>query len=139
MSSNKKPRLPNVTAYFVFADEVRTTVRDELVAAAQEGVKVGVAQVGKQIGALWGKLTEEEKNKYKEIAAAKTTELRAKLVSYTSTHLCMHLRIRLRIHYEASYVELSPLSLFCLCIIIIIYKHVHMNNIGGGTSSRGSS
>ena len=55
------------TAYFLFSDENRASAKAELEAA---GSKLGVAQVAKLVGQRWGALSDEEKQKYKERAAA---------------------------------------------------------------------
>lgn len=54
--------------------------RRSLHRAPGEGAKVGVAEVGKAIGEKWKALTEEDKARYKELAAQRTAELRAKAV-----------------------------------------------------------
>ena len=66
-----------VTAYFLFAEEHRASVRQELLDAAGEGQKVGVADVGKAMGDKWRGLSDEEKDRYKQLAQTKTEELRA--------------------------------------------------------------
>jgi DNA-directed RNA polymerase I subunit RPA43 len=65
------------TAYFLFAEEHRAAVRQELLDAAGEGQKVGVADVGKAMGDKWRGLSDEEKERYKQLAQQKTGELRA--------------------------------------------------------------
>ena len=61
------------TAYFLFAEEQREAVKAELL--ARDG-KAGVAAAAKEIGALWGKLSDEEKQVYKERAQQKAQEVR---------------------------------------------------------------
>ena len=68
----KPPRGP--TAYFIFADEKRDTVKQAIQEAAPDG-KAGVAAVGKAIGELWGKLSDEEKQGYKYLAAQRGAAL----------------------------------------------------------------
>lgn len=86
LATNMPPkRAPTFTAYFVFAETVRASVTEELRAAPGAEGKVGVAQIGKAIGEKWRELSEDEKNKFKEAAAAKTAAARAKLVRVLSS------------------------------------------------------
>lgn len=64
------PRGPS--AYFLFAEEQREIVKAEL---QKHDGKVGVAAIGKEIGARWQMLTDEQKKTYKE----KAQELKAQL------------------------------------------------------------
>lgn len=57
------PRGPS--AYFLFAEEQREIVKAEL---QKHDGKVGVAAIGKEIGARWQMLTDEQKKTYKEKA-----------------------------------------------------------------------
>jgi histone H3/H4 len=61
------------TAYFLFADDVRANVTSEI---RERGGKVDVAAIGKAIGVLWKELTEEQRQKYKDIAAGKSKEIK---------------------------------------------------------------
>lgn len=67
------PRAP--TAYFIFAGECRPQVMKELQDQSENG-KVSIAVVGKTIGAKWAELSDEEKQKYKDLAAQKAQELK---------------------------------------------------------------
>jgi len=66
------PRGP--TAYFLFAGEVRESVQAEI--AAENDGKANVAAVGKAIGLRWQQLSDEEKQRYKDLAAQKAAELK---------------------------------------------------------------
>ena len=52
-----------VTAYFAFSNDNRAAVRLELQAAAEEGAKIGVADVAKGLGKKWADLSDEEKER----------------------------------------------------------------------------
>ncbi|PSC76788.1 Tryptophan-tRNA ligase [Micractinium conductrix] len=69
------------TAYFLFSDENRASAKAELEAA---GSKLGVAQVAKLVGQRWGALSDEEKQKYKERAAALQVEAAAAAAEATA-------------------------------------------------------
>lgn len=56
-----------LTPYFIFSGEHRSRVKEKLL-AERGGGKVSVGDVAKEIGFLWGQLTEEEKKKYKDAA-----------------------------------------------------------------------
>lgn len=62
------------TAYFLFSEEHRAAAKADL--AAQDGAKAGVAQVAKLVGAKWAALSDEEKQQYKDRAAAKTRQMK---------------------------------------------------------------
>ena len=66
------PRAP--TAYFIFAGEVREDVQREV--AEQNDGKAPVGLVGKAIGKRWSKLTDEEKQKYKDLSQQKAQALK---------------------------------------------------------------
>lgn len=66
------PRAP--TAYFLFTAEVRADVHKELLATSSDG-KVSVATVSKAIGEKWRHMSDEEKQRYKDLAAQKAAEL----------------------------------------------------------------
>lgn len=54
------------TAYFLFSDEHRSSAREELQAAADDGAaKVSVAEVAKALGQRWKALTDEQRAEYK--------------------------------------------------------------------------
>lgn len=55
-----------LSAYFIFAGEVRQTIHDEI-AATNDG-KASVALVGKAIGERWKQLSDEEKKRYQDKA-----------------------------------------------------------------------
>ncbi|KAI8103997.1 hypothetical protein M9435_006523 [Picochlorum sp. BPE23] len=57
------------TAYFIFTGEQRPHVREKLL-AERGGDKVSVADVAKEMGAMWRQLSDDEKQKYKDAAAA---------------------------------------------------------------------
>jgi hypothetical protein len=61
------------TAYFVFTEEHRAAAKAEL---ESQGAKAGVAQVAKLVGAKWAALSDEEKQLYKDRAAARAQELK---------------------------------------------------------------
>lgn len=71
------PRGP--TAYFIFAGEHRAAIHEEI--AAQNNGKASVALVGKAIGVKWNQLTDEQKQKYKDLAAEKARELKGKAIT----------------------------------------------------------
>ncbi len=58
-------------AYFAFTEEHRAEEREKLLKGREEGAKVSVADVAKALGSRWKTLSEEEKQKYKDTAAAK--------------------------------------------------------------------
>lgn len=70
---DKMSRAP--TAYFVFANEQRAEVLKELAAQSENG-KPSVAKASKVIGERWKALSDEERQKYKDIAAQKSAELK---------------------------------------------------------------
>ena len=65
-SATAKPG--GITAFFVFSNELRESVRHELEQAAPEGSKVGIGEVAKRIGELWKALCDEDRARYKAIA-----------------------------------------------------------------------
>ncbi len=79
-------RAKATTAYFVFTEEKRKAVRDELVAhiIAEQGPaadgaplptpKVAVPLVAKALGQKWKALSDEERQHYKELAAQKAQQ-----------------------------------------------------------------
>jgi len=68
------PRGP--TAYFLFTAEHRSAVQEELKSkAASEDEKFSVAAVSKAIGEKWRLLSDEEKQRYKDLAAEKAAEI----------------------------------------------------------------
>ena len=75
MSGSK--RAPS--AYFIFGGEQRNVIREELLAEKRkelgDDAKVSVADVAKEIGRRWKELTEEERQRYKDVSAAKAKEL----------------------------------------------------------------
>ena len=66
------PRAP--TAYFIFMAEVRKEISEEV--AAENDGKAPVGKVGKAIGARWNQMTDEEKRRFKDIAAEKAKEIK---------------------------------------------------------------
>jgi DNA-directed RNA polymerase I subunit RPA43 len=64
------------TAYFLFADDVRANITADI---RERDGKVNVAAIGKAIGVLWKELTEEQRQKYKDIAAKKSKEIKERL------------------------------------------------------------
>lgn len=64
------------TAYFLFAEEQRSIVRDELVSKV-EGGKVSVAEVAKVIGEKWRNLSDGDKQKYKDLAQKAAEQFKA--------------------------------------------------------------
>jgi hypothetical protein len=70
--ADKKVKGP--TAYFVFSEENRAEVHTELLKDQPEGAKVSVAVVAKALGERWKALADEDKQKYKDIAAKKKAE-----------------------------------------------------------------
>eukprot|EP00887_Chlorella_sp_A99_P005767 scaffold1.g5767.t1 len=70
----KGPRGPS--AYMLFANEQRAAVAAELKAA---GGKAGVGEVGKAMGERWGALTDEDKQRYKDLAVQKAAERQEQL------------------------------------------------------------
>lgn len=65
------------TAYFVFSEEQRQSVRSEILAERGEGAKASVCEVAKAIGKRWKGLSDEEKDAYKQKAAARAQEAHA--------------------------------------------------------------
>lgn len=63
-----------VTAYFAFSNDHRAAVRQDLETTAEEG-KVSVAQVAKSLGHKWAELSEEEKQRWKNVAKERTEAL----------------------------------------------------------------
>ena len=59
------------SAYFLYVEEQREGVKAEL---AAEGAEVTLGSVGKRIGEKWRALSDEEKQKFKDLAAQKTEE-----------------------------------------------------------------
>lgn len=76
-----KPRGP--TAYFIFSEEQRQGVQQELLKQQPEGAKVSVAIVAKAIGEKWRALTDEQKTHYKELAQQRAQQAAA---TGNSTH-----------------------------------------------------
>ena len=70
--ADKKIKGP--TAYFAFTECTRAAVQSELLKDQPEGSKVSVAVVAKALGERWKALAEEDKQKYKDIAAQKKAE-----------------------------------------------------------------
>eukprot|EP00884_Botryococcus_braunii_P022402 jgi/Botrbrau1/8846/Bobra.50_2s0006.1 len=64
------------TAYFIFSEEKRAEARAECLQDATTE-KVSVAVVAKKIGEKWRALPEEERKRYKELAAQKSVEASA--------------------------------------------------------------
>ena len=77
MSGSK--RAPS--AYFIFGGEQRHEIREALLAEKRkelgDDAKVSVADVAKEIGRRWKELSEEERQRYKDVSAAKAKELAA--------------------------------------------------------------
>lgn len=68
------PRGP--TAYFLFTAENRSAVQEELKSkATSENEKISVAAISKAIGEKWRSLSDEEKQRYKDLAAEKAAEI----------------------------------------------------------------
>ena len=65
------------TAYFVFSEEQRQSVRGEILAERGEGAKASVCEVAKAIGQRWKGLSDEEKEAYKQKAVARSLEAHA--------------------------------------------------------------
>lgn len=79
------------TAYFVFADQHRKQVKDELQALG-EGAKVSVGAVGKALGAKWSALSDEEKLVYKDLAKQRAQGGRlCGVPAWSSSAPCMQL------------------------------------------------
>lgn len=57
-----------VSGYFIFAEELRKSIHEDLQQNAPENVKVKISDVAKAIGERWGKLSAEEKDRYKALA-----------------------------------------------------------------------
>ena len=62
------------SAYLTFANANRNLVREELLKAQDNQGKIGIAQLGKELGTRWRQLSDEEKAKYKELALAQANE-----------------------------------------------------------------
>eukprot|EP00798_Chlamydomonas_sp_ICE-L_P029001 gene29001-32194_t len=62
------------SAYFVFCDENRAAEKEKILAELGEGAKVSVADVAKALGQKWKTVSEEEKQRFKEVAQKKTEE-----------------------------------------------------------------
>lgn len=60
------------TAYFVFAEENRKSVRDRILSENGEGAKASVCEIAKAIGVLWKELSDEQKDVYKQKALARS-------------------------------------------------------------------
>lgn len=77
MSGSK--RAPS--AYFIFGGEQRHEIREALLAEKRkelgDDANVSVADVAKEIGRRWKELSEEERQRYKDVSAAKAKELAA--------------------------------------------------------------
>lgn len=75
MSGSK--RAPS--AYFIFGGEHRDAIKEELLAEKRKKVgdeaKVSVADVAKEIGRRWKELSDEERQRYKDMSAEKAKEL----------------------------------------------------------------
>eukprot|EP00192_Tetraselmis_astigmatica_P021449 CAMPEP_0117649402 /NCGR_PEP_ID=MMETSP0804-20121206/952_1 /TAXON_ID=1074897 /ORGANISM="Tetraselmis astigmatica, Strain CCMP880" /LENGTH=301 /DNA_ID=CAMNT_0005455135 /DNA_START=57 /DNA_END=962 /DNA_ORIENTATION=+ len=70
----KKKRGP--TAYFIFMEEHRAALQQELKATAGDKTEtIGVAAVAKALGERWRNLSAEDKEKYSNAACEKTKEL----------------------------------------------------------------
>ncbi len=61
--------MPGVSAYLTFANDQRATVREELLKAQGGEGKIGIAQLGKELGSRWRQLPDEEKERYKQLAS----------------------------------------------------------------------
>ena len=61
--------MPGVSAYLTFANDQRAAVREELLKAQGGEGKIGIAQLGKELGTRWRQLPEEEKERYKQLAS----------------------------------------------------------------------
>ena len=66
------------SAYLAFANANRNDVKEELLRDLGEGAKVGIAQLGKELGKRWKLLSDEEKARYKEEALKQLREREAK-------------------------------------------------------------
>lgn len=75
MSGSK--RAPS--AYFIFGGEHRVAIKEALLAERRkecgDDAKVSVADVAKEIGRRWKELSEEERQRYKDMSADKAKEL----------------------------------------------------------------
>jgi histone H3/H4 len=84
--SKKQARAPS--AYFIFCDEYRAQLQLELNEQQTDGTKVAVSAVAKALGQKWKELSEEERAKYKEQAAAHAAERAGEAVHLYAT--CNH-------------------------------------------------
>ena len=57
-----------VSGYLAFANAKRNEVREALLAIPENEGKVGIAKLGKELGARWRQLSDEEKETYKQLA-----------------------------------------------------------------------
>ena len=55
------------TAYFLFAEEQRAAVREQILAERGEGGKASVCEVAKAIGQRWKELGDEQKEVLKQV------------------------------------------------------------------------
>jgi hypothetical protein len=75
--SGKQARAPS--AYFIFCDEHRAQLQLQLNEQKPDGTKVAVSAVAKELGQRWKQLSDEERARYKEQAAARAAELAGEL------------------------------------------------------------
>ncbi len=73
------------TAYFLFAADHRAAIQQEVSEA--NGGKASVALVGKVIGEKWHQLSDEERQRYKDLAAQKAQELKGQFISNLNLNL----------------------------------------------------
>ncbi len=76
-----KKALRGPTAYFVFTEQHRAEAKEELLRAGGRDAKVSVAQVAKALGDKWRGLSDEEKARYKELAAQRAAGSSAPLAA----------------------------------------------------------
>ena len=76
-----KPKQPK-SAFFLWSDTTRTDVRAELQEAADEGVKVKVGEVAKELSIRWKALSDEDKAPFEESSKEASASYAVEIAAY---------------------------------------------------------
>ena len=87
MKKLKDPNKPKraKSSYMYFASAMRDKVNKKLIKKSKDS-KVSMADVSKELGALWKNLPDKDKNPYEKLAEKDRDRYKDEMDAYNSTH-----------------------------------------------------